>query len=90
LYAALPKTSQATQAYERLFASQIEWRSFYPLLAAIVAYDMRDLLDSDPSHIFDGDMPTTFTSERVFVLVLERTNVGTISTFLAHSQPPFR
>jgi len=84
LSAALPKTSQATQAYERLFASQIEWRSFYPLLTAIIAYDMRDLLDSDPSHIFDGDMPPTFTSERVFVFVLVRTNVRNVSTFLAH------
>jgi hypothetical protein len=72
------------QAIERLCASQIEWKSFYPLLAAIVTDYVCYIVVSDPRHIFDGDMPTAFTSERVFVFVREQTYVRNVSTFLAH------
>jgi len=63
----------------------MEWKSFHPLLAAIVTDYMRDTVVSDPRHIFDGDVPTTFTSVWVFVFVLQGTNVGIFSTFLAHN-----
>jgi hypothetical protein len=76
----LPKTSQATQAYERLFASQIEWRSFYPLLAALVANDMKDFFAFNPSGVLHRNMPTTFARGWIFFLI--------VSTFLGHTLTP--